>query len=86
MKRFLPFLLLAACGSETPDVPAEESGAASPAALPESGNAAAADPAVLQARVDAAMKSVLQDSDGAAYRNIRLGLVDTICGEVDPAR
>jgi hypothetical protein len=41
---------------------------------------------MLQARVEAAMKAVLQDSDGAAYRNVRPGLSDTVCGEVDPAR
>ena len=82
----LPFLLLAACGSETPDVPAEEAPAAPPPVLPALGNEAAVDPAVLQARVDSAMKAVLQDADRAAYRNIRLGLADTICGEVDPAR
>jgi hypothetical protein len=86
MKRFLPFLLLAACGSETPDESAGEAPAAPPTALPASGNEAAVDPAMLQARVQAAMKAVLQDSEGAAYRNIRPGLADTVCGEVDPAR
>lgn len=86
MKRFLPFLLLAACGSEAPDVPAEEAPAVPPPDLVALGNQSALDPAVLQARVDSAMKTVLQDADRAAYRNIRLGLADTICGEVDPAR
>ena len=85
MKRLLPCLLLAACGSQTPDQAAEDAPVAPPSAL-AAGNEAAADPAMLQARVAAAMKAVLQDSEGAAYRNIRLGLADTICGEVDPAR
>ncbi|HMJ93413.1 MAG TPA: hypothetical protein VK472_04870 [Allosphingosinicella sp.] len=85
MKRLLPYLLLAACGSETPDQSAEEAPALPPATLPATGNEAAMDPAILQARVDSAMKAVLQDSDGAAYRNVRPGLMDTVCGEVDPA-
>ena len=86
MKRLLPFLLLAGCGSETPDDPAGEAQAVQPPALPALGNEATVDPAVLQARVDAAMKAALQDSEGAAYRNIRPGLSDTVCGEVDPAK
>ncbi len=86
MKRLLLCLLLAACGSETPDQATEETNAALPPALPALGNEAAVDPAMLQARVEAAMKSVLQNSEGAAYRNLRPGLSDTICGEVDPAK
>ena len=86
MKRLLPFLLLAGCGSEAPEQSAEEAPAVPSAALPAMGNEAAVDPAMLQARVDAAMKAVLQDSDRAAYRNVRLGLADTVCGDVDPAR
>lgn len=86
MKRLLLCLLLAACGSEAPDQAAEDAPAAPPPALPALGNEASADPAVLQARVEAAMKAVLQQSEGAAYRNVRPGLMDTICGEVDPAR
>ncbi|HEY5722324.1 MAG TPA: hypothetical protein VIT45_08375 [Allosphingosinicella sp.] len=86
IRKLLLCLLLAACGSEAPDQAAEDAPAAPQPALAASGNEAAADPAMLQAKVEAAMKAVLQDSEGAVYRNVRPGLIDTICGEVDPAR
>lgn len=86
MKRLLALsLLLAGCGSETPNEAADEAPAAPPA-LPLPGNEAAPDMAMLQGRVDAAMKTALQDSEAAAYRNVRPGLADTVCGEVDPAK
>ena len=78
--------MLAACGSETPDQAAEEAPAPPATAMPAMGNEAAVDPAMLQARVAAAMKAVLQDPDGARPRNISAGVADTVCGEVDPAR
>jgi hypothetical protein len=87
MKRLLLLLLLSGCGSQAPEEPVEKSNAPPLVAPPEDVAAnASVDVAALQARVDAAMKNVLQDAAGAVYRNLRPGLADSICGEVDPAK
>ena len=85
MKRLLAFLLLSGCGSEqAADV--QEEPEAVPPPLPDIGNNIAVDMEALQGRVDEAMRAVLQDAKGARYRNLRLGVADTICGEVDPRK
>src|SRR5688572_11580972 len=84
MKRLLALLLLSGCNSGEPADVGEEPDAAP--AVADIGNTLAADPETLQARVDAAMRAALQDADGAGYRNVRAGVSNTICGEVDPGR
>ena len=80
MKRFFLIMLLAGCGSQ--DAATGDEPAAPAAATGNSG----ADAGVIEARVDAAMRAVLQDVEGARYRNVRAGLAGSICGEISPRR
>lgn len=83
MKRLAAILLLSACSQEPADTGDEADAAAPPA---EAQANVAGNPAALQERVDQAMAAVLQDPDGARYRNVRAGLAGTVCGEVNPRR
>lgn len=83
MKRLAAILLLSACSQEPADTGDEADAAAPPPAAQEN---VAGNPAALQERVDQAMAAVLQDPDGARYRNVRAGLAGTVCGEVNPRR
>ena len=82
----LGLLLVAGCDAQEIDVPAGEPAGANSAdiGLANLTNATnPADAATLQARVSAAMASVLVDPDSARYANVRSGSAGSVCGDVD---